>query len=124
MDHKDLESRLNIHELGINYVRNLLDSAGFAIHEVNEDLNSPFQLFAKVSDRAFLIAIRTACHPNVGTIDDETREKLIEEAEKLNAIPHFAGLSLTSMNGSDIQLEEITTGGEYKIIFNGMNIVR
>lgn len=113
MEYKKLEFKRNTHELGINYVQDLLDRAGFAIHDVNKDLKSPFQLFTKVSERALLIAVRTAYHPNVGTIDEEAREKLIEESEMLDAIPHFAGLSLISTNV-----------GEHKIFFNGMTVVR
>ena len=124
MDHKAPEPNLNMHILGVNHVQDLLDSAGFTIHQVNQDLNSPFQLFAKVSDRSFLIAVRTACHPNVGTIDEKTREKLVEESERLNAIPHFAGLSLTSLNGNDNPVGDLTIEGEYEIIFSGMNVVR
>jgi hypothetical protein len=71
-----------------------------------------------------LIAVRTACHPDVGTIDIATKKKLIEESEQLNATPYFAGLSLTVTNVNDIQVEEIVKGEEYNIIFNGMTVVR
>jgi len=123
MGYKKLESKQKIHKLGVNYICNFLGSAGFTISDVNKDLNHHFQLLAKVNDRALLIAVRTACHPDVGTIDKEAREKLINESERLNAVPHFAGLSLTAINVTDIQVDGITKGNEYNVIFNGMTVV-
>ena len=115
---------MNIHERGINYVQNLLDRSGFAILAVNKDLNTPSQLLAKVSDRSILIAVHTACHPDAGRLDIENREKLIKESERLNAVPYFAGILLTSMNDGDIRAEDIAGGSEHKVIFNGMSIIR
>ena len=124
MEQLDFKSRPTVHELGVKYVQDLLDRVGFEIWDVNKDPTSPFQVFATIVDKVFLIAVRTDCHPNIGKIDNQTREKLITEAETLNAIPHFAGLSLTSLNGSDIEVEGLTEGKEYKIIFYGMTVVR
>lgn len=124
MNNKSLELKQNMHELGIDYVQNLLDRAGFTIQDVNKDLNHHFQLFAKVNDRALLIAIRTARRPDVGTMDEETRKKLIAESERLNAVPHFAGLSLTPLNVTEAQVDGITKNREYEVVFNGMTVVR
>lgn len=124
MNRKDIEPNQNIHELGVNYVKDLLDRVGFTIHEVNKDPDHHFQLFVQINKRAMLIAVRTACHPDVGTIDKATQKELIKESEKLNAVPHFAGLSLTAMTGSDIQEGDSTEGGAYEVIFNGMTVVR
>ena len=124
MDNKDFELKMSIHDRGINYVQNLLDRSGFAIHTVNKDLSSPCQLLAKVGGRSLLIAVHTACHPDAGILDKEIREKLIKESERLDAVPYFAGILLTSMNDGDIQAEDIAKGKEYKVIFNGMNVIR
>lgn len=117
-------SKQHIHELGVTYVQDLLDRVGFTIHDVNKEPDHHFQLFAKVNDKALLIAVRTAYHPDIRVIDKATQTKLIMESEQFNAIPHFAGLSLTAKNGIDIQLEDVTIGDKYKIIFHGMNVVR
>ena len=124
MSNKDFELTLSIHERGINHVRNFLDSSGFAIHAVNKDLNSPSQLFAKVGDRSLLIAVRTACHPDAGRLDKENREKIIKESDRLNAVPYFAGITVTSINDDDIQAEDIAGWSEHKVIFNGMTVIR
>lgn len=124
MDHNDLEFERNIHEVGIAYIHDLLDGVGFRINDVNKDPDHHFQLFAQKKDRAMLIAVRTACHPDVGKIDITTKKKLIEESKQLNATPYFAGLSLTVTKVNDIQVEDIIKGEEYNIIFNGMTVVR
>lgn len=120
----DLESKQNIHELGVNYIRDLLDRVGFTIHEVNNVPNHHFQIFAQVKNRAMLIAVRTAYYPDFGTLDQAAREELIKESKQLEAVPHFAGLSLTSVKLNDIQEGGVIKEGEFEIIFNGMNVVR
>ena len=119
----DAESRQHIHEFGVQYVHDLLDRVGFTIHDVNEDPDNYFQLLAQVNGKSLLIAVRTACHPDVGVMWEATRKKLIKEAGHFNAIPHFAGLSLTSSNGDKLQLDKLADGVDYKVIFHGMTVV-
>lgn len=119
----NLNPKQNIHKLGVNYVCNFLEHAGFTIQEVIKSPDHHFQLLVKVNDKSMIIAVRTACHPDVGTIDKETQEKLIKESERLNAVPHFAGLSLTATNVSDIQVDGMVKGSEHNVIFNGMTVV-
>ena len=123
-DHKKLESQRTIHEHGVTYVHDLLYRVGFTIHDVNRDPDHHYQIFAQFKDRAMLIAVRTAYHPDVGKMDVPTREKLIHESKKLNAVPHFAGLSLTVANKSDIQREDSNQIAENNIVFYGISVVR
>ena len=117
-------SNKHVHEIGVQYVHNLLDRVGFTIHDVNEDPNHYFQLLAQVNGKALLIAVRTACHPDVGVMWETTRNKLIKESGQFNAIPHFAGLSLTSVNGNKVQVDKLTDASDCRIIFHGMTVVR
>lgn len=117
-------SRKHIHEIGVQYVHHLLDRVGFTIHDVNEDPDHYFQLLAQVNGKALLIAVRTACHPDVGVMWEATRNKLIKESGQFNAIPHFAGLSLTSVNGGKMQADKLADASDCKIIFHGMTVVR
>ncbi len=79
-----------------------------------------------MNDRALLIAVRTACHPEVGTLCKATQaEELFKEAlSRLKAVPHFAGLSLTTKNVIDSQVDDLARGNEYDVIFNGMTVLR
>ncbi len=124
MDYKKLDSKQDIHALGVKYICNILDRVGFTIHEVNEDPNYQFQLIAQINDRAMLIAVRTACHPDVGTIDMAAQRELIQKARQINAVPHFAGLSLKEIKVTKNQADDRIRGSEYNVIFNGMTVVR
>lgn len=119
-----VESENNIHELGVNYIHDLLKRVGFTIHEVNVDPDHPFQIYAQFKERALLIAVRTAYHPGVGTIDETIREKLVNKAKQLKAVPHFAGLSLTTSVVNDSQSGDKAEQGGYEIFFSGMIAVR
>ncbi len=124
MRYKNLNSLQEIHELGVNYICNFLDSAGFTIQEVNKSPDHHFQLLAKVNDKAMLIAVRTANYPNIGSIDKKTKERLIKEAEQLNAVPHFAGITVKPSEANDIEADSLTDRQKYKVFFPGISVVR
>ena len=123
MNSENLESDQNIHVLGISYIYNYLCREGYAIHEVNTDPDYHFQLLAQRDEGFILVAVRTALHPDFGTIDKTTHEQLIKESNHLNAIPHFAGLAASSLNTNDMQIDGLTGGREYEVTFNGITIV-
>lgn len=124
MYQESLDFKQHIHLLGVSYVSNFLNRVGFTILEVNTDQNHHYQLLAKISDKSFLIAIRTAHHPKLGTLDACTMEKLLRESEKLNAIPHFAGLTVVPVDGNDTELDGSPEGQMLKIIFSGILAIR
>ena len=119
-----VESKKNIHELGVKYINDLLERVGFTVHEVNVEPDHHFQIYAQFKERSLLIAVRTAYHPSVGTMDESIRERLVEEAKRLKAVPHFAGLSLTTSAVNDSQLGDVDEEGTYEIFFSGMIAVR
>jgi hypothetical protein len=118
-----LRSKKNIHALGLSYICDFLKRAGFTILEVNTDPNHHFQLLADINEKTFLIAVRSACAPEVGRIDSSTLEKLERESEKLNAIPHFAGVSIAPVENKDMEVESVNSGQEFRIIFSGISAV-
>ena len=124
MGHIVVESKKNIHELGVKYINDLLERVGFTVHEVNVEPDHHFQIYAQFKERSLLIAVRTAYHPSVGTMDESIRERLVEEAKRLKAVPHFAGLSLTTSAVNDSQLGDVDEEGTYEIFFSGMIAVR
>ncbi|NNK15253.1 MAG: hypothetical protein HKP52_13525 [Desulfofustis sp.] len=123
-DHKNLNSEQNIHAFGVSYLCNFLDRARFTILEVNTDPDHHYQLLAKINGKSLLIAVRTAYNPEMGALGTSNMEKLLRESEELNAIPHFAGLSLIPLETNDIEVEGITEGQEFKVMFNGISVVR
>ena len=118
-----LNSKKIIHALGLSYICDFLKSAGFTILEVITDPNHHFQLLAEINEKTFLIAVRSACAPEVGRIDAFTLEKLERESEKLNAIPHFAGLTIAPVDKKDMEVESVNSDQEFRIIFRGISAV-
>ena len=123
MDHQKLESGPNIHVLGLSYVYSYLSCEGYTIYEVNTDPNHHAQILAKRANKLILVAVRTAYHPEAGTIDKEKKEQLIKESDQLNAIPHFAGLAVTPLDTKNLGIERFTKSHEYEVTFNGITTV-
>jgi len=124
MYQESLDFKQHIHLLGVSYLCKFLDRVGFTIQEVNTDPDHHFQLLAKTNNKAFLIAVRTDYYPDIGTIDSATQEQLIRESERLNSIPHFAGLTATPIDTNDIEVDGLNEGRGYKFTFYGMTVVR
>jgi len=120
MDCKSLDFKQNIDSFGVSYLCNFLDRAGFTILEVNYAPNHPYQLLERINDKCMSIVVRTACHPDIGTMDYTTLASLVRESEELCVSPHFASLSLIPMETQDIEVNGITEGQGHKVIFNGI----
>lgn len=123
MANEELESNPNIHALGLNYIYRYLSRAGYTIYEVNTDPNHHFQISAKADDKFILVAVRTAYHPDTGTIDNATQRQLIKESNQLNAIPHFAGLAVTPVKAHNPDTDRYTGDEDYVVTFNGITVV-
>lgn len=124
MYQESLDYRHHIHLLGVSYVSNFLDRAGFTILEVNTDQNHHYQILAKINDKSFLIAIRNAHHPKLGTLDDCAMEKLLRESAKLNALPHFAGLTVVPVDRNDSEQDGSSEDQMFKVLFSGICAIR
>ena len=124
MYQESLDFKRHIHLIGVSYVSDFLDRVGFTIQEVNTDQNHHYQLLVKIIDKSFLIAIRTAHHPQLGGLDAFTMEKLLRESEKLNAIPHFAGLTVVPVDGNNTDPDGSSVDQTLKVIFSGIRAIR
>ncbi len=123
MEKGNFKAGQNIHALGLSYMYNYLGNDGYIIYEVNTDPNHHFQLLAKKENEFILVAVRTDYHPSFGTIDKAVQEKLIKESDRLNAIPHFAGLAVTPLETGELEIVGVTEGKMYKVAFNGITVV-
>ena len=119
----DLNSEQNLHTLGVSYVSNFLDRVGFTILKTDTDPNNHSQILARIFGKSLLIAVRTACQPDLGTIDSSSLEMLVGESEQGDFVPYFAGLSVTPTATNNIEMDGSTESQEYKVIFNGISAV-
>lgn len=124
MGNSRVDTYQNIHGLGVSYICNFLDRVGFTILEFNSKPDHHYQVLAEINDRTLLIAVRTAYHPEVGIITSASLEKLIRESNEFNALPHFAGLSVLPLDTNEIEIEGVTEGRDYKVLFNGITAVK
>ncbi len=123
MDYKNFGLKQNIHSFGVSYICNYLNRAGFTILEVNYAPNHPYQLLARINEKCISIVVRTACRPGIVTLDYPALESLVRESEELCVLPHFASLTVIPLETTDIEVDEITEGREYRVIFNGISAV-
>ena len=115
----------DIHSLGVGYICSFLDRVGFTILEYNSKPDHHYQILAHINGRTLLIAVRSDYYPKVGTIDSASLEELVSESDELNALPHFAGLSVQPLDTNDIEVEGVVTKGlEYEVSFNGITAVK
>jgi hypothetical protein len=119
----ELTSDENLHTLGVSYVSNFLDRVGFTILKTDTDPNHHSQIVARIFDKSLLIAVRTACHPEIGTIDSSSLERLLGESEQGDLVPYFAGLSVTPAATHKIDMDGSTQCQQYKVIFNGISAI-
>ena len=124
MHQNNLGSTQNIHSFGVSYLCNFLYRTGFSILEMNTAPDHHYQILAKIHDKSILIAVRTACHPDAGTIDSAALEALVRASEELGVLPHFASLSVVPMATNDMEVGGLPAGQEYEVIFNGISAVR
>ena len=123
MDHH-IKSTETVHVIGVNYICEFLENAGFEILERHTDPDHHFQLLAKTYRKNMLIAVRTGIYPEIGALDSKGKRQLIQESAQLEAVPHFTGLTLVPQETGDDQGDGPIEGKEYKIIFSGISVVR
>ena len=123
MYQESIDFKQHIHLLGVSYLSNFLDRAGFTIVEVITDPKHHYQLWAQTQSKSFLIAVRTAYYPNFGRLDTNTLENLIKESENLGAIPHFAGLAVVPADKNVSDLPGSPKDNMFDVIFNGIRAV-
>jgi hypothetical protein len=70
-----------------------------------------------------MIAVRTSCHPETGTIDSSTLETLVREAEELGVLPHFASISVVPLESDGVEVDGPDEGQDYRVTFSGISAV-
>ena len=124
MNHHYIKSTETVHVIGVNYICEFLENAGFEILERHTDPDHHFQLLAKTYRKNMLIAVRTGIYPDTGALDSTVKKQLIQESAQLEAVPHFTGLTLVPLETGDDGGGSPTEGKEYEIIFSGISVVR
>ena len=85
-----------IHDFGVEIVARHLEKEGHEIKDLNSDLGKNPQIVAEKDGRLFFIAVRTACYPEKGKLEDFIHFQMLEHADKHHAIPYFASVGIAN----------------------------
>jgi hypothetical protein len=124
MNHKEQMSIEEIHEFGIEIVFNQLKKEGYEIQSVNTDLGMNPQIIAKKGSQLAFIAVRTACYPEKGQLEESVHFQMIEHADKHSAIPYFASVGIANADGTTAAEMAIPIKGSgFHVAYEGMVII-
>ena len=99
---RDLMTKSEIHDFGIEVVVNFLKKEGHEIINVNTDPALNPQVVAKKDERLEFVVVRTACYPSKGQIEnDHVALHCVEHADTHGASCYFASIGIANASGDD-----------------------
>ena len=124
MAHKEQMTIAEIHDFGIEIVFNQLKKEGFEIQGVNTDIGMNPQIIAKKGSQLVFIAVRTACYPEKGQLEESAHFQMIEHADKHGAIPYLASVGISNANAKTAEEMSVPIkGGGFHVAYQGMLII-
>ena len=113
-----------IHNFGIEVVLTQLEKEEYEIQSINRKYNMNPQIIAKKSNQLSFIVVRTACYPAKGLLEETVHFKMIEQANKHNAIPYFASVGIANANTlSEKEISIPVKGSGFYIAYEGLVII-
>jgi hypothetical protein len=113
-----------IHDFGIEIVFNQLKKEGYEIQSVNTVYGMNPQIIAKKGNQLAFIAIRTACYPGKGQLEESVHFQMIEHADKHGAIPYFASVGIANADATtDEEIAIPLKGAGFHVAYEGMVII-
>ena len=121
----DLMTADEIHHFGIEVVHNYMTENGFEILSVVTDLGINPQIVARKDGELAMVAVRTACYPDKGSIESqEIAQKLIAFADSKNALCYFAPVGIANVDGSnDLEMSLPKKGAPFAVAFEGLLVL-
>ena len=98
---REVMTEAEIHRLGVQIVRDELQSEGWTILDINVNPKVNPQIIARKNGTLGHVLVRTARHPKKGAVEDPyTTQWCMERASTLNAVCFFAGLRVSHAEAS------------------------
>ena len=98
---REVMTEAEIHRLGVQIVRDELQSEGWTILDINVNPKVNPQIIARKDGTLGHVLVRTARHPKKGAAEDPyTMQWCVERASTLNAVCFFAGLRVSHAEAS------------------------
>ena len=113
-----------IHDFGVEVVFNQLRKEGYAIQDVNTKTGTNPQIIAKKGAELLFIAVRTACYPDKGRLEDFVRLQMVEHAKMHGAVPYFASVGIANANAaSDEEMSVPVKGAGFYVAYEGIELI-
>ena len=117
-------SDTDIFDFGVEVVFNQMKKEGYEIQSVNRQVGQNPQIIAKKNDHLAFVAVRTACYPKKGKLENNIHFQMIEHAKKHNAIPYFASVGICNADGkSEKQMGTPVKGAGFHIAYDGLFVI-
>jgi hypothetical protein len=124
MAHKKQMTIEEIHDFGIEIVFDQLKKEGYEIQNVNIDICMNPQIIAKKGSQLAFIAVRTACYPEKGRLEESVHFQMIEHADKHGALPYFASVGIANADATtDEEMSVPVKGAGFHVAYDGMLII-
>ena len=124
MTHKEQMTIEEIHDFGIEIVFNQLKKEGYEIQSINTEFGINPQIIAKKGNQLSFIAVRTACYPEKGKLEESVHFQMIERADKHGAIPYFASVGIANANAkTEDEMRVPVKGAGFHVAYEGMQII-
>lgn len=124
MSHAERMTLDEIHDFGIEIVTNQLQKEGYEINNVNTDIDMNPQIIGTKENQLAFIAVRTACYPEKGQLEEPIHFQMIEHAEKYGAIPYFASVGIANADAkSEEEMAIPVKGAGFHVAYEGLVII-
>jgi hypothetical protein len=122
---REVLTEAEIHRLGVQIVRDELQSEGWTILDINVNPKVNPQIIARKNGTLGHVLVRTARHPKKGAVEDPyTAQWCMERASTLNAVCFFAGLRVShaeaSMRGDEKHMGIPIKGEGILVAYSGL----
>ena len=113
-----------IHSFGIQVVLNDLEKNGYKIVSVNAEIGMNPQIVAKKEGQLAFVAVRTACYPGKGQLEENVHFQMMEHADKFGAIPYFASVGIANAGGrTETEMGTPVKGAGFYVSYEGLLVI-
>jgi hypothetical protein len=124
MAHAKQMTMEEIHDFGIEIVLKQLKKKGYEIQIVNTEYGMNPQIVGKKENNLAFIAVRTACYPEKGQLEESIHFEMIEHADKYGAIPYFASVGIANADAiTDEAMAIPLKGAGFHVAYEGMVMI-
>ncbi len=124
MAHKEQMTIDEIHDFGIEIVFNQLKKEGYEIQSVNTEIGMNPQIIPKKGGQLAFIAVRTACYPEKGRLEESVHFQMIEHADEHGANPYFASVGIANADATtEDEMSVPVKGAGFHVAYKGISII-